>query len=94
MEDSGVVDTTWKGGRKVQGGGVLATAQLVTGGAVVEHDILATASLVMTAASWCPGTWCPREGRVGSVWDVRRRRPRSGRTVVLRIGRGKLMAFD
>jgi hypothetical protein len=56
MEDSGVVDTTWKGGRKVRGGGVLATAQLVTGGAVVEHGILAMASLVMIAVSWSPGT--------------------------------------
>jgi hypothetical protein len=47
VEDSSVVDTTGKGGRKIRGGGVLATAQLVTDGAVLEHGVLANASLVM-----------------------------------------------
>jgi hypothetical protein len=52
VEDSGAVDSTGQGGQKVRGGGVIATAHLVTGVAVLEHGFLATASLVMIAASW------------------------------------------
>jgi hypothetical protein len=52
VEDSGVVDTTGQGGQKVRGCGVIATAHLVMGGAVLEHGFLATASLMMIAASW------------------------------------------
>jgi hypothetical protein len=52
VEDSGVVDTTGQGRQKVRGCGVIATAHLVTGGAVLEHGFLATASLMMIVVSW------------------------------------------